>query len=131
MKIKSIYVLLDEEGDIVETFSENRVVDELFQVQRVMCPSGSLHRAILHISNESIEQMTTGLSPDRLLKIAPTKPPEQTEPPSCVYCFWCDTVVTSYRNKHYNCEHPKMDGKKIGTTKETPSWCPRVNDKDD
>ena len=52
---KHIYVLLDKDGDIVETFPENSVIDWMFEVRRIDCPHGNIYKATIQIEEAVIE----------------------------------------------------------------------------
>jgi hypothetical protein len=59
-----LYVLLDSEGDIVETFPENSSFDHMFVVKASVCPSGAIHRATLVIGEKQSERPQ--INPERL-----------------------------------------------------------------
>lgn len=59
MKHKKLYVILDSDGDIVETFPENSNFDYMFQRKQAVCPYGTLHRATLVIGQEEHERLQT------------------------------------------------------------------------
>ena len=65
MNNKELYVLLDSDGDIIETFSENSNYDHMFDVKRSICPSGAIHRATLVIGREEYERLQ--MAPSKLL----------------------------------------------------------------
>ena len=65
MNNKELYVLLDSDGDIIETFSENSNYDHMFDVKRSICPSGAIHRATLVIGQQEHESLQT--APSKLL----------------------------------------------------------------
>ena len=50
MAANQLYVLLDSDGDIVETFPENSNFDYMFQRKHSICPYGTLHKAVSPIS---------------------------------------------------------------------------------
>lgn len=52
-----LYVLLDSDGDIVETFPENFNFDHMFQYKQSYCPNGKLHKATLVIGPEQHENI--------------------------------------------------------------------------
>lgn len=62
MSHKTLYVLLDSDGDIVETFPENSSYDHMFDVRQSICPSGAIHRATLVIGQEEHERLQTAPS---------------------------------------------------------------------
>jgi len=68
---KTMYLLLDSDGDIVETFPENSSFDYMFQRKQSVCPYGTLHKTSLHIGPEEKEriQVNTELArPARIIK---------------------------------------------------------------
>jgi hypothetical protein len=65
MNHKKLYVLLDSDGDIVETFPENSSCDHMFDVKQSTCPSGAIHRATLVIGQEEHERLQT--APSKLI----------------------------------------------------------------
>lgn len=71
MNHKELYVLLDSDGDIVETFPENSIYDHMFDVKRSICPSGAIHRATLVIGREEYERLQT--APSKLIAAAPVR----------------------------------------------------------
>lgn len=52
MKTVKCIVMLDEDGDMVEFFPEEMVIDYLFELLRIQCPKGKLHYAELLIKEE-------------------------------------------------------------------------------
>ena len=62
MNHKELYVLLDSDGDIVETFPKNSSYDHMFDVKQSTCPSGAIHRATLVIGQEEYERLQTAPS---------------------------------------------------------------------
>jgi hypothetical protein len=62
MNHKELYVLLDSDGDIVETFPENSSYDHMFDVKQSTCPSGAIHRATLVIGQQEHERLQTAPS---------------------------------------------------------------------
>lgn len=65
MNHKELYVLLDSDGDIVETFPENSSFDHMFDVKQSTCPSGAIHRATLVIGQQEHERLQ--MAPSKLL----------------------------------------------------------------
>ena len=61
---KHLFVLLDSDGDLVETFPENSSFDHMFDVRASVCPSGAIHRATLVIGQEEKERPQ--INPERL-----------------------------------------------------------------
>lgn len=74
MKHKELYVLLDSDQDIVETFPENSNFDYMFQLKQAQCPYGTLHKALLYIGPEEHERCQTNSEPVRAAKSIKTKP---------------------------------------------------------
>ena len=68
MKTKELYVILDSDKDIVETFPENTSLDYLFQYKHSICPYGTLHKAILTVGEEQHERIQTNKEPARAAK---------------------------------------------------------------
>lgn len=64
MNHKELYVLLDSDGDIVETFPENSSCDQMFDVKQSTCPSGAIHRATLLIGQQEHERLQ--MAPSKL-----------------------------------------------------------------
>lgn len=64
MNNKELYVLLDSDGDIVETFPENSSFDHMFDVKQSTCPSGAIHRATLVIGQQEHERLQ--MAPSKL-----------------------------------------------------------------
>ena len=62
MNNKELYVLLDSDGDIVETFPENSSFAHMFDVKQSTCPSGAIHRATLVIGQQEHERLQTAPS---------------------------------------------------------------------
>lgn len=52
MKTVKCIVMLDEDGDVVEFFPEEMVIDNLFELLRIQSPKGKLHYADLIIKEE-------------------------------------------------------------------------------
>ena len=52
MKTVKCIVMLDEDGDVVDYFTDNNVIDYLFELLRIQCPKGKLHYADLVIKEE-------------------------------------------------------------------------------
>ena len=71
MNNKELYVLLDSDGDIVETFPENSSFAHMFDVKQSTCPSGAIHRATLVIGQEEHERLQT--LPSKLVAAAPVR----------------------------------------------------------
>ena len=65
MKHKELYVLLDSDHDIVETFPENSSFDYMFQRKQSTCPYGTLHKAVLYVGPEQHERNQTNTEPVR------------------------------------------------------------------
>lgn len=65
MKTKTLYILLDSDGDIVTTFPENSNFDYMFQYKRSTCPYGTLHKATLEIGPEEKERIQINQEPAR------------------------------------------------------------------
>jgi ferredoxin len=59
---KTLYVLLDQDQDLVETFPENSGFDLMFNVKQSTCPSGAIHRATLIVGQEEHEKLQTAPS---------------------------------------------------------------------
>jgi len=59
MAANQLYVLLDSDGDIVETFPENSNFDYMFQRKHSICPYGTLHKAVLYIGPQEHERIQT------------------------------------------------------------------------
>jgi hypothetical protein len=59
MNHKELYVLLDSDGDIVETFPENSNFDYMFQRKQAECPYGTLHKATIILGPEQHERIQT------------------------------------------------------------------------
>ena len=59
MNKKELYVLLDEEGDVCETFSSNSNFDYMFQLKQAKYPNSSLHKATLLIGEKQSERIQT------------------------------------------------------------------------
>lgn len=55
--IKTLYVLLDEEGDVVEYFSENSSIDHIFELKRISYPKGTINKATLIIEDTVREKI--------------------------------------------------------------------------
>lgn len=116
---KHVCVLLDEEGDVVEVFSENAVVDQMFEIRRALCPSGRLYSATITLGSpitDSVHQPAT----ERPIGAA------KVQLAGCTLCYWCDRSHGS--SKWASCEHPEMDGRAIPTKQAdgmTPEWCPK------
>ena len=68
MKTKELYVILDSDKDIVETFPENTSLDYLFQYKHSICPYGTLHKATLTVGEEQHERIQTNKEPARAAK---------------------------------------------------------------
>lgn len=68
MKHKQLYVLLDSDQDIVETFPENSNFDYMFQRKQAECPYGTLHKATLVLDPEQHERIQTNSEPTRAAK---------------------------------------------------------------
>ena len=71
MNHKELYVLLDSDGDIVETFPENSSYDHMFDVKQSTCPSGAIHRATLVIGQQEHERLQ--MTPSKLVAAAPVR----------------------------------------------------------
>jgi len=71
MNHKELYVLLDSDGDIVETFPENSSYAHMFDIRQSICPSGAIHRATLVIGQEEHERLQT--APSKLVAAAPVR----------------------------------------------------------
>ena len=71
MSHKELYVLLDSDGDIVETFPENSSYDHMLDVKQSTCPSGAIHRATLVIGQQEHERLQT--APSKLVAAAPVR----------------------------------------------------------
>jgi len=54
--IKTLYVLLDSDQDIVHTFPENSSFDYMFELKQSVCPYGSLHKATLMLGPQEKER---------------------------------------------------------------------------
>ena len=65
MKNKELYVILDSDKDIVETFPEESNFDYMFQIKQAVCPYGTLHKAVLYIGPEQHERIQTNKEPVR------------------------------------------------------------------
>lgn len=65
---KQLYVLLDEEQDIVETFPENFNFDHLFQYKQSYCPNGTIHKATIVIGPQQHENIHLNLKQARPAK---------------------------------------------------------------
>ena len=68
---KTVYMLLDSDGDIVETFPENSNFDYMFQRKQSVCPYGTLHKTSIHIGPEEKERIqinTELVRPARVIK---------------------------------------------------------------
>jgi len=65
---KQIYVLIDSDGDVVETFPENSSFDYMFNVKASMCPSGAIYKATLVIGQEQSERAQINPEKGRLAK---------------------------------------------------------------
>lgn len=61
MKNKELYVLLDSDGDIVETFPDNSNFDYMFQHKQATCPYGTLHKATLVVGPQQHERIQTNV----------------------------------------------------------------------
>ena len=72
---KELYVLLDSDGDIVETFPENSSFAHMFDVKQSTCPSGAIHRATLVIGQEEHERLQT--APSKLIAATSVKEKKQ------------------------------------------------------
>jgi hypothetical protein len=59
MAANQLYVLLDSDGDIVETFPENSNFDYMFQRKHAVCPYGTLHKAVLYVGPQEHERIQT------------------------------------------------------------------------
>jgi hypothetical protein len=57
MNKKELYIILDDEGDIVETFPLNSNFDYMFQIKQANCPNGSIHKATLIIGEKESERI--------------------------------------------------------------------------
>ena len=68
MKNKELYVLLDSDGDIVETYPENSNFDYMFQHKQATCPYGTLHKATLVIGPQQHENIHLNLKQARPAK---------------------------------------------------------------
>jgi hypothetical protein len=68
MKHKELYVLLDSDHDIVETFPENSSFDYMFQRKQAVCPYGTLHKATLVLEQEEHERIQTNVEKYRYQK---------------------------------------------------------------
>jgi hypothetical protein len=68
MKHKELYILLDSDQDIVETFPENSSFDYMFQRKQAVCPYGTLHKATLVLGPEQHERIQTNSEPTRAAK---------------------------------------------------------------
>lgn len=68
MKNKELYVLIDSDGDIVETYPENSNFDYMFQHKQAVCPYGTLHKAILYVGPAQHERIQTNKEPVRSTK---------------------------------------------------------------
>ena len=71
MNHKELYVLLDSDGDIVETFPENSSFAHMFDVKQSTCPSGAIHRATLVIGQQEHESLQT--APSKLIAAVPVR----------------------------------------------------------
>ena len=71
MNHKELYVLLDSDGDIVETFPENSSFAHMFDVKQSICPSGAIHRATLVIGQQEHERLQT--APSNLIAVVPVR----------------------------------------------------------
>ena len=56
MNHKQLYILLDSDQDIVETFPENSSFDYMFQRKQAVCPYGTLHKATIILGPEQHER---------------------------------------------------------------------------
>lgn len=68
MKNKELYVLLDSDGDIVETYPENSNFDYMFQHKQATCPYGTIHKATLVIGPQQHENIHLNLKQARPAK---------------------------------------------------------------
>ena len=74
MNHKQLYILLDSDQDIVETFPENSSFDYMFQRKQAVCPYGTLHKAVLYVGPEQHERIQTNSEPTRAAKSVKVKP---------------------------------------------------------
>jgi hypothetical protein len=74
MAANQLYVLLDSDGDIVETFPENSSFDYMFQRKQAVCPYGTLHIATLVLGPEQHERIQTNKEPTRAAKSIKVSP---------------------------------------------------------
>ena len=65
MKTKELYILLDSDQDLVETFPDNSNFDYMFQRKQAVCPYGTLHKAVLYIGPEQHERIQTNKEESR------------------------------------------------------------------
>jgi hypothetical protein len=75
MNHKELYVLLDSDGDIVETFPVNSSFDHMFDVKQSICPSGAIHRATLVIGQQEHERLQ--VAPSKLIAAISIKVKQQ------------------------------------------------------
>ena len=73
MAANQLYVLLDSDGDIVETFPENSSIDYLFEYKRAICPYGTLHKATLYVGPQEHERIQTNTENLRAAKSVKVK----------------------------------------------------------
>ena len=74
MNHKQLYILLDSDQDIVETFPENSSFDYMFQRKQAVCPYGTLHKATIILGPEQHERIQTNNEPTRAAKSVKVKP---------------------------------------------------------
>lgn len=74
MNHKQLYILLDSDQDIVETFPENSSFDYMFQRKQAVCPYGTLHKAVLYVGPEQHERIQTNKEPTRAAKSLKVSP---------------------------------------------------------
>ena len=68
MNTKTIYILLDSDQDIVQTFPENSNFDYMFEYKRATCPYGTLHKVTMNIGPEEKERIQINQEPSRAAK---------------------------------------------------------------
>ena len=74
MKHKQLYVLLDSDQDIVETFPENSNFDYMFQRKQAVCPYGTLHKATIILGPEQHERIQTNTEQSKPASSVKVKP---------------------------------------------------------
>ena len=74
MNHKQLYILLDSDQDIVETFPEISSFDYMFQRKQSVCPYGTLHKAVLYVGPEQHERCQTNKEPTRAAKSIKVSP---------------------------------------------------------